>query len=878
MHYSLLYISRTVKPVTTEVLNAIREESIERNQATGLTGLLLWTREHYCQILQGQKSDVQQTMQRIAADKRHIEPRVLLRTDLAEALFPDWSMATSHIIDDVRSNQIALAYQDRLADLSVVDGIVELMQQFQLSNQSNTPAVVARSHYDQRLATLAITDIVDQTVEQILHMSCSIFKNCALALVLNAPDSEVRYVKACAGTDPAAINSILNRLQINYSNDRVDNTDDKPDRQLTRVKLSGVLSSSVTKKYAHGLSIYPTAAVWSDTFGANPEHQGIQYEPIGSLWILSDNDQNEILPSTNTVEFFRLATCIENLLEQKFQKHSSELEKQKSRRQQLSLAASNRRQEMVMNVASSAIIALDRDCRVLIINDAARHIFGVLEKPVPFHWPSSITFADPLSLEPLEKAGCPIHLAASKLTKTTSKPSIDSNNIVALKLDESEPLRYLRVASSTIDESNSAINGVVVFDDMTELHHNRERIRRSDRLEALGHLTGGIAHDFNNLLSTLQSSVELATEETNLEARQSFLNVALDSVQRGADLTDKLVTFAVARPVCAQVHQLTEIMRSVADLVMASIEQDVKFVVEEPPETLAVYCDGGQLENALLNILFNSRDAIIESGTGDQVSIAVRSNISSPSYFKNTYSSGDSERANNEKIRIIVTDNGPGMSAEVIRRATDPFFSTRTSGSGSGLGLSMVYRFVEQSGGELFIENLSDSQPGNTGVRVTLVLERAQLTPLPQLPTNANPETTLQSYAKVLLVEDETSLAEMLQRSLNRFGLDTQIAHSTETALRKLQANKNIDLLLTDIVIAGSELDGYSLAAEAVRLQPDLKVVYLSGYPQQSGKNPLKTFGPLIKKPVSIKKLVGIISQELGQNVAHQTNDELVGS
>ena len=121
------------------------------------------------------------------------------------------------------------------------------------------------------------------------------------------------------------------------------------------------------------------------------------------------------------------------------------------------------------------------------------------------------------------------------------------------------------------------------------------------------------------------------------------------------------------------------------------------------------------------------------------------------------------------------------------------------------------------------------------------------------------------SRATVLLVEDETSLAEMLQQSLCRFGLDTRVVHSADKALQVLNRDNSIDLLLTDIVMTGSELDGYSLAAEAMRLKPQLKVVYLSGYPQQSGKHPAVTYGPLVKKPVSVKSLVTVIRTEMGQ-------------
>ena len=899
MHYSLLYISRVVSPNNADELDAIREQSIELNQASGLTGLLLWSHEYFCQILQGQKAAVERTMSRIARDTRHLDPIVLLRTDLAEALFPNWSMATSHIEDTAMASQIARAYHDRLADLSVVDGIIGLMQQFQQSNRYKTPIVYSRTGLDQQLATLAASNFSDKSIEQVLQLGCSIFSGCALVLLLQKSGGREHYLKSSAGIETSEASSLvplLSREQSTGDNEQAQASDEN--RKSFNLKIAG----ATDHHSAAGCEIITTVVPIPSLAGDMPGNSVRRSTVIGSLWVLSDSAVAKAIEHTKHIELFRLAVCMESLLEQKLQSHANELLRQMSRRQQLSLAASNRRQEMVMNVASSAIVALDRDCRVLIINAAARKLFGLNTEPVPFRWPGSITFLAPWSLEPLPGSSCPIHLAAtnaetsrgesvgtSRVTGVSAANAIDNAavvndtlavhqpviepvtagssasetnvNIVALQINESEPLRYLRVASSVINESESAISGVVVFDDITELQLNRERIRRSDRLEALGHLTGGIAHDFNNLLSTIQSSVELATVEPDDKARQSFLDVTLDSVQRGADLTDKLVAFAVARPVSARSHQLKNIFQSVAELVTASIEQDINFVVEEVPDALAVHCDGGQLENALLNVLINSRDAIIESGVGDTVSLAV----GSAEHTSTKYSVSSLKQADTgQKILITVTDNGPGMSAEVIRRATDPFFTTRGGGTGSGLGLSMVYRFVEQSGGDLIIENLSDVDPGSTGVRVTLLLDKSLAQPEVKLAAATKVQPP-QSRATVLLVEDETSLAEMLQQSLCRFGLDTRVVHSADKALQVLNRDNAIDLLLTDIVMTGSELDGYSLAAEAMRLKPQLKVVYLSGYPQQSGKHPAVTYGPLVKKPVSVKSLVTVIRTELGQ-------------
>ena len=905
MHYSLLYISQVVNPDNVDELDAIREQSIELNQANGLTGLLLWSREYFCQILQGRKATVEETMQRIAQDTRHRHPIILLRTDLAEVLFPNWSMATSHIDDTAMASQIASAYHDRLADLSVVDGIIALMQQFQLNNHYKTPIVYSRTGFDQQLAILAASNVSDKAIDQVLQLGQSILNGRALVLVLQSSGDRGHYIKSSSGVESTDVSSLISHLSPVHLPDHQNTNNEGVNQRASNITLP----ESSPFGLATGCAITTTLAPVPSIASAVQTDSVSRPVVIGSLWVLSDLTVPEE-PPVSDIEFFLLADCLGSLLEQKLQSHANELLRQMSRRQQLSLAASNRRQEMVMNVASSAIVAFDRDCRVLIINDAARRLFGQLAEAVPFHWPTSITFLSSRSLEPLPGNSCPVYLAATNnahaasetqvteipvsdalaeealahkvaasQSSVTGSPATETSvTTVALQISDSEPLRYLRVASSMTNEPESAISGVVVFDDITELPLNRERIRRSDRLEALGHLTGGIAHDFNNLLSTIQSSVELATIEPGDDERLSFLNVALDSVQRGANLTDKLVAFAVARPVSAKAHQVADILQSVAELATASIEQDINFVVEDRSNSLAVHCDGGQLENALLNILINSRDAIIESGTGDTVSIAVKSTRSKEhthTRYPSVPSSVQSESG--QKILISVTDNGPGMSGEVIRRATDPFFTTRGAGNGSGLGLSMVYRFVEQSGGELLIENLSDIDPGASGIRVTLILEQAQVQSVEtETVTTTKVQPPPPARATILLVEDEASLAEMLQQSLSRFGLDTRVAHSADTALREVRRDNTIDLLLTDIVMPGSELDGYSLAAEAIRLKPELKVVYLSGYPQQSGKNPAVTYGPLIKKPVSMKTLVTVIRTELGQQSSAASEIQLI--
>jgi len=214
-------------------------------------------------------------------------------------------------------------------------------------------------------------------------------------------------------------------------------------------------------------------------------------------------------------------------------------------------------------------------------------------------------------------------------------------------------------------------------------------------------------------------------------------------------------------------------------------------------------------------------------------------------------------------VEIVLSDDGPGMTEEVIRRATDPFFSTKRDKAGRGLGLSMVYGFVQQSGGELLIKNLRSSENTLSGTQITLTLEYATKgPPAPQAAKNSEPAETAANNrtANILLVEDEPELARVLELTLRRSGHKLRVAHSGGAAIELLRSNIELDLLLTDIVLPGP-IDGYSLANDAVSLRPELRVVYLSGYAQKLSDTAL--LGPVLSKPVSTQQLIDVVHREL---------------
>jgi len=815
LHFSLLYISKFAVPVNSKTLDDIRTESALLNQAADVSGLLLSTPGYFCQFLQGSKVNVEQTMVRISRDSRHKELAVLLKTDLPETLFPGWGMATSLVPEGDIAEVIKLAYQDRLADLSAVDRLMSVMQRFRPIDGVENPAVVIDSEFNRKL-TLTKLAIQENAAEGLLELGKSIFTDCDLALAIREPGDNGYTTQTNTGTDASALALLLNQ----FPNEQFSNH-----ARHCKVDQNGIAQWSPATPLEKQVSPITgfTHSVYESASGVAVSD--FDDEIIGTLWVLS-KVAGALDSSAQRDKIVQLARSIGEQIEYRRTIFLTDLQQQNSQRQQLNIAANLRRVEAVVNVASSAIVALDRKGRILMINAAARKLFGFHTEKVPFNWPSPADFLDPATLNPVSDSNSPLQYAIASAApefKNQTTPQL-RNKLFAKRCATSNDMCFLRVTANEVKETDSAIWSVLVFDDVTALESGRERIRRSDRLEALGQLTGGIAHDFNNLLATIQSSVELAKTEDEKIRQNELHDIAISSVERGAALTNRLITFALAQPTEAEVHRLTDVMKSLLELAQSGIAENINLTIAPFPPSVGVRCDGGQLENALLNILINSRDAIRDSGTGGRMLVEV-----------NVVKQFDSTEAadKNTLVEIVLSDDGPGMSEEVLRRATDPFFSTKRDNAGSGLGLSMVYGFV--------------------------ILEHAATEPPAPRETITDTVADHKS-ANILLVEDEPKLAEVLKLTLQRNGHTMHVATNADDALEILQSNIKLDLLLTDIVLPGP-VDGHSLAIKAAKLRPELRVVYLSGYARRRSKASL--LGPVLSKPVSTQKLMSVVQKEL---------------
>ncbi|NKC34077.1 PAS domain-containing hybrid sensor histidine kinase/response regulator [Falsiroseomonas selenitidurans] len=353
--------------------------------------------------------------------------------------------------------------------------------------------------------------------------------------------------------------------------------------------------------------------------------------------------------------------------------------------------------------------------------------------------------------------------------------------------------------------------------DVTQQRAMEDQIRQSQRLDALGRLTGGVAHDFNNLLAVIIGNAELLADDLpNRPDLLGPLEVILAAAERGAALTGRLLTFARLHPLAPQVLDVNQLLAGVEPLLRRLIGAavTVRFIAQGGHAHALV--DGPQLENAVLNLCINARDAMPEGGE-----LCIETALLHHPAEPEPGSGPDIPPG--DYVVIAVRDTGMGMSRAVAARAFEPFFTTKEFGRGSGLGLSMVFGFVSQSKGHVRLE----TEPGR-GTCVTLYLPHA--VQAPEVAAADAAEAAMPcGQGVILLVEDDPALRRTTAAQLGRLGYEVRIAPDGEAALTRLQAGPPPDLLITDLIMPGT-LNGHQLARQARALWPGLRVLFSSGY------------------------------------------------
>lgn len=375
--------------------------------------------------------------------------------------------------------------------------------------------------------------------------------------------------------------------------------------------------------------------------------------------------------------------------------------------------------------------------------------------------------------------------------------------------------------------------------------HRRESaeqaLRQTQKMEALGQLTGGVAHDFNNLLMVIGGNIELLKKKAAGVGADRQIAAIEHAAHNGEALTRKLLAFSRRRLVKSTSIDLAPFVSRALDLVKPSLPPEVEIRTAIPADVWPVRADADDLELSLVNIVLNARDAMDNGGV---VEIAARNM---------TLTGGaTADELAGDFVALSVRDTGKGIPPEHLSRVFEPFFTTKEVGRGTGLGLSQVYGFAKQNGGNVTLE----STPGQ-GTTVTLYLPRSVRVPVEAAPVSERPRTA----NSVLLVEDNKEVAEATAAMLASLGCDVKHANAAEPALQMLADGAKVDLVLSDIVMPGG-FDGVQLARRIRAQYPSLAVLLTTGYSTAAQKAAGERF-PILLKPFQIEALQQAIGEAL---------------
>jgi len=372
--------------------------------------------------------------------------------------------------------------------------------------------------------------------------------------------------------------------------------------------------------------------------------------------------------------------------------------------------------------------------------------------------------------------------------------------------------------------------------DTTERRSLAMRSAQSERMESLGSLAGGLAHDFNNLLFVTLGNLQLMAMNEVIsqdEKLSKFVSRSMTAVERGAEITKSLLAVARSQPLEESAVSLSDLVKGILPLLRQALGAGRRVEVDIDDPTLQLMVDAGRLSSCILNLAFNSRDAMGPTGTLRIVGRLV---------------------AESGMIELSVADDGKGMPAEILARAFEPFFTTKSPGSGTGLGLATVYAFAKQSGGTAYLE----SRPG-LGTTVTLVLPRYS----GKVETD-QAVTQRRAGRRVVVADDEQSLAEMVASWLIDMGVDARFATSPKSALELIEEFEP-DVLVSDANF-GEELDGIELARLGTAIVPEMAVVFMTGF--SNSMRELQELGErTLAKPFSREDLYSALSPLIAEQV-----------
>ncbi|MGY1880617.1 ATP-binding protein [Pseudomonas reactans] len=383
-----------------------------------------------------------------------------------------------------------------------------------------------------------------------------------------------------------------------------------------------------------------------------------------------------------------------------------------------------------------------------------------------------------------------------------------------------------------------------------------EKLRQSQKMEAVGQLTGGLAHDFNNLLAGISGALELMNRritQGRLADVDKYMVAAQGSAKRAAVLTQRLLAFSRRQTLEPRATNVNTLMYGMAELIQRTAGPGIQIETTGAADAWTAFVDVSQLENALLNLCINARDAMPQGG---------RIQLQTSNHWLDATAARAYDLAEGPYLRLSVTDTGTGMSPDVMAHVFEPFFTTKPIGQGTGLGLSMIYGFAQQSGGQVHLHSTEGE-----GTCVSLYLPRHHgAAPGDELAPGQVDIEVAQHGETVLLVDDESTVRMLLADVLGELGYTVIEAADSAAGLKLLRSDVHIDLLVTDVGLPGG-MNGRQMAEAGMELRPGLKTLFITGYAENAvmGYGQLGAGMGVLTKPFAVEVLGGRVRELLGR-------------
>jgi PAS domain S-box-containing protein len=487
--------------------------------------------------------------------------------------------------------------------------------------------------------------------------------------------------------------------------------------------------------------------------------------------------------------------------------------------------------EAIFNHLPDAVLVTDAKGKVVLCNPAVVRVFGYAPEELMGQGTAALYET---AAEWERMRGIEARLAEKEMLEPV---------IVRYRRKSGDAFPAETVSSLLRDQHGQFIGLISLNRDISKQVEQDEALRNSQRMEAIGQLTGGIAHDFNNLLTIITGNHELLEMELTAPEQLDLLSRANNAAMMGARLTNRLLTFARRRRLDPIVLDLNEQVLAMAELLRRTLGETIALGTLLAPRLWSVRADPSEVENAVLNLAINSRDAMPDGGK----LVIETSNV----VLDESDVASEAGGKPGEHVRLAVSDTGVGMSKDVLARVFEPFFTTKGPGKGTGLGLSVIYGFVQQSGGHVTIY----SEPGR-GTTVNLYLPRIVAEHERMASAKQQAPAAARTSETILLVEDNPDVLKVASQRLENLGYTVVEAESGPRAVELLGSGAKIDLVFSDVVMPGG-MSGFELARWVRRNAPAVPVLLTSGFAgdvARAGEAPAPEL-EILRKPYSSAEL-----------------------